>query len=357
MVSSRYNNNGPAAFVYVPSAIVINYRATFRVTSPPMARVPLIGRLFWREYIALVGSLVLIFLETLIRIITLGLPQPVIRFCYKRSKNLFNSLSSTQATHSRIVQESIVSSIASSSDFVDLCALFGYNAEEHIVQTRDGYLLGLHRLCTKKGEDGTRVNAGEGTVQKRVVYLHHGLLMNSEVWVCMTDEERCLPFVLVEKGYDVWVRNFDIPLILLKVFKSLLFVVDCDVYIALILLKHSQSLPLFLDSNFCMPLVLLRYTQNRLFVMDRSVYIILIPLKNSKNLTLFMGSNFYMPLILLRHPQNRLFVIDSIMVLEFPTLTLIAGQQPRQQIQQEVNTVFASVERLLGLLHGSICIP
>lgn len=33
-----------------------------------------------------------------------------------------------------------------------------------------------------------------------------GLLMNSEVWVCLTDEERCIPFVLVENGYDVWVR-------------------------------------------------------------------------------------------------------------------------------------------------------
>jgi lysosomal acid lipase/cholesteryl ester hydrolase len=29
--------------------------------------------------------------------------------------------------------------------------------------------------------------------------------MNSEVWVCLTDENRCLPFKLVEKGYDVWV--------------------------------------------------------------------------------------------------------------------------------------------------------
>ena len=29
--------------------------------------------------------------------------------------------------------------------------------------------------------------------------------MNSEVWVCITDKERCLPFMLVETGYDVWV--------------------------------------------------------------------------------------------------------------------------------------------------------
>ena len=73
------------------------------------------------------------------------------------------------------------------------------------MQTGDGYLLGLHRLCCRKGEEGLRVNAGDGSVKKRVVYLHHGLLMNSEVWVCMTEKERCLPFKLVEKGYDVWV--------------------------------------------------------------------------------------------------------------------------------------------------------
>lgn len=35
--------------------------------------------------------------------------------------------------------------------------------------------------------------------------MHHGLLMNSEVWVCLTDEQRCLPFELVERGFDVWV--------------------------------------------------------------------------------------------------------------------------------------------------------
>jgi lysosomal acid lipase/cholesteryl ester hydrolase len=34
-----------------------------------------------------------------------------------------------------------------------------------------------------------------------------GLLMNSEVWVCLLDKEQCLPFVLAEKGYDVWLGN------------------------------------------------------------------------------------------------------------------------------------------------------
>jgi len=31
--------------------------------------------------------------------------------------------------------------------------------------------------------------------------------MNSEVWVCITEEERCLPFTLASQGYDVWLGN------------------------------------------------------------------------------------------------------------------------------------------------------
>jgi lysosomal acid lipase/cholesteryl ester hydrolase len=96
-------------------------------------------------------------------------------------------------------------SVRDASDFTDLCALWGYTAEEHVVQTKDGYLLGLHRLAWRKGEEDVRVNRGPRSVKKRVIYLHHGLLMNSEVWVCLTDEQRSLPFVLVERGFDVWV--------------------------------------------------------------------------------------------------------------------------------------------------------
>ncbi|KAF7514426.1 hypothetical protein GJ744_000196 [Endocarpon pusillum] len=174
-----------------------------------MARVPVVGRLFWREYLALLGSLFLVFLEVPVRIITLLLPQPIIRFCYNRSKNLFNRLSSQDSIRARSERSSISRPIAHASDFTDLCALFGYRAEEHVVQTADGYLLGIHRLPYKKGEEqeGHLVNSGQRSITKPVVYLHHGLLMNSEVWVCITEEERCLPFVLAEQGYDVWLGN------------------------------------------------------------------------------------------------------------------------------------------------------
>lgn len=99
----------------------------------------------------------------------------------------------------------ISNSVRDAGDFVELCRLWGYEAEEHVVRTKDGFLLGLHRLQWRKGEEGQPVNSGPNSIKKRVVYLHHGLLMNSEVWVCLTDEQRCLAFELVERGFDVWV--------------------------------------------------------------------------------------------------------------------------------------------------------
>lgn len=172
-----------------------------------MPRVPFLGRLHVYEYLALSASILLVFLETLVRTITLLLPSPIIRFCYRLSRNAFNSLSSPYSRRARNKKKSVSSPIAHASDFVELCELSGYYAEEHIVQTKDGYLLGLHRLGWRKGEEEQRINAGPGSIQKKVVYLHHGLLMNSEVWVCITEKERCLPFLLVDRGYDVWLGN------------------------------------------------------------------------------------------------------------------------------------------------------
>jgi len=172
-----------------------------------MAYIPFIGRLFLNEYFALLGSMVLIGLEIFIRVITLALPERLLRWLYHQSRSLFNLLSSPKSEQSQTHKKKIANPIAQANDFVDLCELYGYYAEEHVVQTEDGYLLGVHRLAWKPGQEGTHVNAGPGTLQKKVVYLHHGLMMNSEVWVCLTEKERCLPFVLVEQGYDVWLGN------------------------------------------------------------------------------------------------------------------------------------------------------
>ncbi|KAI5297321.1 cholesterol esterase, partial [Ascosphaera atra] len=157
-------------------------------------------------------------------------------------------------------EETIATSVADAEDFSDLCALFGYAAEEHLVQTKDGYMLGLHRLPAKRtgrdvvksylnddpdvkaegpiecinfsrpssrcsdsdsasgsdsgsdsgsnsDSDSDASPSPEGGKKRPAVYLHHGLLMNSEVWVSITAAERCLPFQLVDAGYDVWLGN------------------------------------------------------------------------------------------------------------------------------------------------------
>ncbi|WPH05076.1 putative lipase c16a3.12c [Acrodontium crateriforme] len=171
-----------------------------------MAHLPFLGRLHLYEYLALIASFALLFLETFVRTITLLLPSPIIKVCYRLSRAAFNALSSPYTRRARNRKKSVSSPIAQAHDFVELCELFGYSAEEHIVQTRDGYLLGVHRLANKRGEEDP-VNCGPGSVQKRVAYLHHGLLMNSEVWVCLTEKERCLPFLLLEQGFDVWLGN------------------------------------------------------------------------------------------------------------------------------------------------------
>lgn len=132
--------------------------------------------------------------------LTIRQATPVIRFAYRQSKRLFKSLAPPVTYESPIK----TNRIADAADFVELCAVFGYEAEEHIVPTQDGYLLGLHRLPFRKGRTGLYT---EGPTAKPVVYLHHGLLMNSEVWVSLTAEQRCLPFRLVEQGYDVWLGN------------------------------------------------------------------------------------------------------------------------------------------------------
>ncbi|KAI9163222.1 putative lipase [Paramyrothecium foliicola] len=169
--------------------------------------VPFLGRLHLTEYVALVGSFLFVGFEALIRVLTLALPTFLVSLFYRASRRLFNKFSSPAQKRAESKKKSISTSVKNATDFVELCRIWGYEAEEHIVQTKDGYLLGLHRLQWRRGEEGQKVNAGGTSIRKRVAYLHHGLLMNSEVWVCQTDEQRCLPFELVERGFDVWFGN------------------------------------------------------------------------------------------------------------------------------------------------------
>ncbi|PHH65254.1 hypothetical protein CDD81_3113 [Ophiocordyceps australis] len=169
--------------------------------------VPFLGRLHAAEYLALFASFLIVSLEAILRVLTLALPPLFVSFFYRASRRLFNRLSSPEQKKAENKKKSVSTAVRDAPDFVELCRFWGYEAEEHIVQTKDGFLLGIHRLQWRKGEEGIHINAGPTGLKKRVAYLHHGLLMNSEVWVCLTDEQRCLPFELLARGFDVWFGN------------------------------------------------------------------------------------------------------------------------------------------------------
>lgn len=164
-----------------------------------MAHFPVVGRISWRDYLALIFGFLILGLESMLSVIIVFLPKPIIAWCHDKSRSLFIRFVGPPKVKSE--QKKISDRIRKAEDFGELCAIYGYTHEEHVVLTKDGYLLMLHRLPSKR--DQKKASPGTST-GKPVVYLHHGLLMNSEVWVCLTDAERCLPFTLVERGFDVW---------------------------------------------------------------------------------------------------------------------------------------------------------
>ncbi|TFY59080.1 hypothetical protein EVG20_g7920 [Dentipellis fragilis] len=167
-----------------------------------MPHFPLISRLSSHEYVAILLGFILVGFENVLRVIIAFLPKPVINWFYDRSRSLFIYFIGHPLDRSK--KKRLADRIRKACDFEDLCNLFGYKHEEHVVLTKDGYLLGLHRIPSRRNEPMPHPGSSTG---KPVVYLHHGLLMNSEVWVCLTDPARCLPFVLAERGFDVWLGN------------------------------------------------------------------------------------------------------------------------------------------------------
>lgn len=120
-----------------------------------MARIPLIGRLSLREYsVLLFGSLFIVF-ESVLRLVIWFLPKPVINWFYQVSRRLFQGATGQQmnSKERKIIQ---------ARDFEELCRINGYFHEEHVCLTKDGYLLGLHRLPSKKGQQKARPGTSTG---------------------------------------------------------------------------------------------------------------------------------------------------------------------------------------------------
>lgn len=72
--------------------------------------------------------------------------------------------------------------------------------EKHFVQTKDGFILELHRLI-KSSASSNQEQQPAGTP----VLLQHGLFQSSGIFI--TSDNESLAFYLADRGFDVWLGN------------------------------------------------------------------------------------------------------------------------------------------------------
>lgn len=164
--------------------------------------IPLIGRVSLLDWPVIFFSLFLAWLEFIINGITALLPNPIISLFTTSTQLLLvnNPLKSFKSSElpAGISQKryEIMIQLANAKDIMQMTKVFGYGVEPHVIKTKDEYILTLHRIT-----------GPERTSNGKVIYLHHGLLMCSEIWVTMLDKYKNLPYLLYDLGYDVWLGN------------------------------------------------------------------------------------------------------------------------------------------------------
>ncbi|CAG8646986.1 12309_t:CDS:2 [Ambispora gerdemannii] len=175
--------------------------------------VPILDRLHFRDYQALFIGFTFLAFETLLRVTTWCLPTVILELCKAKSQQLFSKLYEDERTFPAVI-------LQNATTFKEMAAHCGYAIEDHIVLTRDRYVLGIHRIPHgKHDDDNTSQNdqiplsanrkTGSNSFQgiKPVVLMYHGFMMCSEVWMCNLEEERRLACLMADEGYDVWFGN------------------------------------------------------------------------------------------------------------------------------------------------------
>ncbi|RAL46928.1 hypothetical protein DM860_005207 [Cuscuta australis] len=97
----------------------------------------------------------------------------------------------------------------SSSPDASVCAkaiaVYGYQCQEYLVTTSDGYILSVQRI--PHGRLGRRRRDPPSPTKNRPpVLFQHGLLLDGRSWF-YNKAEANLPMILADKGYDVWISN------------------------------------------------------------------------------------------------------------------------------------------------------
>ena len=75
----------------------------------------------------------------------------------------------------------------------------GYPVENHFVTTQDGFILNMQRI--PHGWNKTQSSS-----PKPVVFLQHGLTMDSTNWI-LNGRSESLAYILADRGFDVWLGN------------------------------------------------------------------------------------------------------------------------------------------------------
>lgn len=134
--------------------------------------IPIVGRMDFRDYLRLILAFSILITEPIFRFFVRLLPD-----VFTKGYDKCHGMKST------------------TTDSVECC---GFKCQDHFVTTKDGYILGIHRIT-----DPEVVNPSS----RPPVLLWHGFLMSSEVWVCSPDPKMSLALTLVKAGYDVWLGN------------------------------------------------------------------------------------------------------------------------------------------------------
>lgn len=135
-----------------------------------------------------------------------------LNFCYTIHSEALKGNASSQFNH-RLRYLSLIQIYNTDANFpfqIDTIEAADYPAEIHVVTTKDGYILKLHRIpdpaLLKDTDYSEEQPLNEPGSCQGVVLLMHGLFSTAADFV-VTGPESGLAFVLADAGFDVWMGN------------------------------------------------------------------------------------------------------------------------------------------------------
>src|SRR5258708_7564023 len=166
-------------------------------------RLPILSRLTLSDYWHLGITLALLVLEWWIRLIFMFIPARFHPFIKSHVSGIMRK--------------------KRQKDVFEMVKDLGYELEEHLATTEDGFILGIQRIKGAKGIFGdnerrlslppspakslSSVSESASIRKKPPILFISGCMLNSEVWFCHKQPEFNLPIYLSEQGFDIWLLN------------------------------------------------------------------------------------------------------------------------------------------------------